>query len=139
MVRRLVEAQSRCDKGQAQDGGTGARQQDHQPEDGETDVNPQRGEVIMGGANDGQVSTGKCRDQQRHRASIAPPLPDQPRSRGGSENQMQQDVADVKKRGRRKRRNISGVQQRYEQKEDQSTTRIAKPPPSANSGKILLR
>jgi hypothetical protein len=52
---------------------------------------------------------------------------------------MQQDVADVKKRWRRKRRNISGVQQRYEQKEDQNITTIADLTPSANSGKILLR
>jgi hypothetical protein len=77
-------------------------------------MDPQRGEVVVGSANDGQVSTGQRRDQQGDRAAVAPPLPDQPCRRSGSENQMQQDVADVKKRWRRKRRNISGVQQRYE-------------------------
>ena len=113
-VRRLVGAQSGGHECQAQDGGAGARQQDHQSQNGETDMDPQRGEVIMSGANDGQVGTGQRRDQQRDRAAVASPLPNQPRGRSGSQHQMQQNVADIEESWGRKRRDIRGVQQRNE-------------------------
>jgi len=138
-VRRLVEAQAGSDEGERQDGSAGARQQDHQPQDCEADVDSERGEMVMCGAADDQISTCQRGNQQRNHATIAPPLPDQPGCGSSSENQMQQDIADVKEGGRRQRRNIRGVQQRYEYKDDQSTTTIANPPAPANSGKILLR
>ena len=57
-VRRLVETQARGEEGEGEDGRPGARQQNHESQHSEADVDPERGEVVMGGAADSQIKPG---------------------------------------------------------------------------------